>query len=326
MSGSFRHVLSAVVVVAVLIALRALVSGPEELEDLRRFEEASGLSVGPATSFFAKGIHGDGATFAIVAADPLGRDVGHLLHHPSYRYMRFGYPWLARGVALGQERLILLGLSSVGMMAAGAVAFMASRLNDLRGVSAWWLVANPALIVGAINDTAEPLAVCLLTLSILTGSTWAPLGLAAVRPTFLVGVTGRWRMFIFAVSVAVISKAYWSWHFEESALTGGFNVDWPLRGIFASPSLLGWIVMTAAVVTAAVGASKRDWSWMLSGIFVICFAQPVLDAPMNAVRASAFLPVLWAFGPNFESTVGLKSLFAPGIDLSRRPRVAPDPE
>lgn len=309
MIDRYRHVLFAVVIVSVLIGLRLLLTGPGEMDDLRSFETATGSEIGPEAAFFAAGLDGDGATFTIVALDPLGRRIGHLLNDPSYRYMRFGFPWLATGVVAGHEDLVLLGLTVVGMAAAGLVAFTASRLNETRGLWAWLLVANPALVLGALNDTAEPLAIALLALAIMTGSMWAAVLLAAVRPTFLIAIAGRWRILAVAFAVAATSKVYWSWHFEESFLTGGSNLDLPFAGVVASPTILGWMLMAAAVVTAVIGGVKRDWAWVVSGVFVLCFGQVVVDTPINALRAAAFLPVLWAFGPNFDSRLTLREVF-----------------
>lgn len=305
----WRDVLFAAVVVVTILGLRTIITNPGDLADLEHFESATATSIGPKSAFFASGLDGDGATFTIVALDPLGRDKGHLLRNPSYRYMRFGYPWLAKGITLGVDDAILLGLTVVGMAAVGVTAFLASRLSESRGPWAWLLVANPALILGALRDTAEPLGVTLLTLAILSGSVWAGLALAFVRPTFLVAVAGRWRIFLIAGAVAGVSKLFWSWHFGESPLKGGFALDWPMAGVIASPTLLGWAVIVSALITAAVGVIKRDWAWMLSGVLVICLGQVVVDTPTNAVRAAGFLPVLWAFGPGFKSNGSLRDLF-----------------
>jgi hypothetical protein len=305
----WRDVLFAAVVVATIIGLRIVVTGPHDLTDLARFESVTGTSVGPESEFFASGLDGDGSTFAVIALDPLGIDIGDLLKNPSYRYMRFGYPWLAKGAALGVDDAVLFGLALVGMLSVGVSAFVASRLNEIRGPWAWLLVANPALILGALRDTAEPLGVTLVSLAIFSGSIWAGLALAVVRPTFLVALAGRWRIFLVACVVAGVSKLGWSWHFGESPLTGGFNLDWPMTGVLASPSLLGWAVIVSALTTVVIGVMKGDWAWVLSGLLVICLGQVVVDTPTNAVRAAAFLPVLWAFGPNFESNGSLRDVF-----------------
>lgn len=295
------YLLFAIVTVLVMVVLRLLITGPQDLEDLARFESGMGVAIGPETAFFASALNGDGATFTIIALDPLGRSIGQQFFEPSYRYARFGYPLLARALALGRSDLVLMGLSVVGLVAVGVTAFAASVLAETRGRWAWLLVCNPALIIGALWDTAEPLALSLLTVAFLTGAVIPGLLVAFVRPTYLLALANRPRLFLMGILLAVVGKAVWSLRFGESFLSGLFNVGLPFVGIFEASSWVGVLVIGAGVVTFAVGLTRRDWAWILSGLFVVCFSAVVLDSPINALRAAGVLPVLWAFGPRFQT-------------------------
>lgn len=295
-------------VVGMLVAVRWATTGPNDLQDIERFEIVTGIRIGPENAFFASGLNGDGATFAAVALDPLGENISETLRVRSFRYLRIGYPWLAALLTLGQGQLVLLGLAIVGLVAAGVVAWVASRLNEQRGPWAWLLIANPALIIGVLRDTAEPLALALIAVSIYSGSAVAGLSVSIVRPTYLVALVGRWRVFLGGLLIAALVKVYWSWHFVEPLTTGGFNLSWPFDGILEAPTPLGWALVLAAVATAAVGVIRSDWSWVLSGAFVLCLGEVVFDTPMNAVRAAGYLPVLWAFGPRYTPSGSLREL------------------
>lgn len=299
-----------ILVVGTLVFVRLAITGPNDLQDLDRFEDVTGVEIGPQSAFFASGLNGDGATFAIVAQDPFGEDVSEALRVRSYRYLRVGYPWLATIATLGMDQLVLLGLAVVGFLAAGMVAWVASRLHETRGAWAWLLIANPALILGVVGDTAESVALALLAVAIYSASDLIGMSVAFVRPTYLVGLARRWPVLLVGLSFAAVGKAYWSWHFGESLFTGGFTVTWPLSGILQAPTLLGWMVVLAGVATAVVGAVRKDLSWVISGAFVLCFGAVVLDTPTNAVRAAGYLPVLWAFGPGYRANSSLRELFS----------------
>lgn len=58
----------------------------------------------------------------------------------------------------------------------------------------------------------------------------------------------------------------------------------------------------AALAAVGLGFRRRDWSWALAGVFVLCFGPDVLRDLVNAWRAAGFVPVLWAFGPGYVSS------------------------
>ena len=308
----WRHLLTAVIVMLAIVAVRAVTTGPDYLEVLSGFEAAIGISVGPDSAYFARGLTGDGATFTIVAIDPFGSDVGTLLFESSYRYLRFGFPWLAALTVLGSPDFVLLGLSVVGLASVGLIAYLASILNETRGPWAWLLVCNPAVIIGALGDSAEPMASALIALAIFTGSAIVGWTVILVRPTYLVALASRWGLFALGVATSGVAKVIWSWRFDESVLTSPSPpvLTWPFGGVLDSPTILGWAVVLAGLITAVIGGMRRDWSWVISGVLVLCLGSGVVDTPTNAVRAAGFLPVLWAFGPRFTETRSLRSLFA----------------
>lgn len=289
---------TAVVLVVVGIGIRLIVSGPEDLDTLAQFQATSGLDVGPQTAWFATGLHGDGAVYTVIAADPFGVDVGRHLLIPSYRYSRTGYSWLAAVLVIGRENLLLLGLSLVGLISLAIVAWQAVELREILGLRAWFLLANPALYIGFVGDTAEPLAIALLTLALAHGSVWATLGLAIVRPDYLVGLLSRWRLALAGGVLGVAFRMLWVERFDDSVIGGSVALAWPLVGILEAASPVGWLVIGAGLYTVVRGIVARDLSWVASGVVVVCFSAVVYNAPVNAVRAAGLLPVLWAFGPH----------------------------
>lgn len=292
------HLLFALIVVAVVVSFRVALNS-EGMDLIEQFEQASGIEVGPDHSFFGAGLDGDGATVVIVALDPFGTDLGLRIFDSSYRYTRLAHPWLAMLVTAGSPNLILLGVSLVGLLAVGILAYIASANREQLGWRSWLLIANPALILGVLGDTTEPLSALLLTLSLMTGSAVFGAATAMSRPSYLVALWGRWRVLAVGVSVAALVRLIWSSRLETPFLEGGRNLDWPLVGIVDSPSVTGALVMLAGICTAVVGLARRDWGWVGGGLFVLLFAEPVVSGPTHMLRAAGYLPVLWGLGPNW---------------------------
>lgn len=294
-----RDLLVALLVVAGVVGIRAIDSGSGDLEDLERVNARTGLSIGPAIPWFAAGMNGDGAAFAVIGADPLGLDAGHSLRNPAFRYTRMGYGWLGSLIATGQERLTLLGLSLIGLVSLGVSVVVALRLSQVRGLVAFAIAANPALLVGVLSDTAEPMAVALLALALLGGSWSASIGLAVARPSYVLALGQQWLLLGAALFTAIAVRVYWTAHFGEAFLIGGFNLDLPFRGIVQSPSGPSLLIVVSGLVTLVVGMVHRNWGWVFAGFLVVCLGRAVVDSPVNAVRAAGLLPVLWAFGPEW---------------------------
>jgi hypothetical protein len=65
------------------------------------------------------------------------------------------------------------------------------------------------------------------------------------------------------------------------------------------------VLASAALGTIAIGVRSRNWTWIVVGVYILCFSQKVLLAPVNAWRAAGMLPVLWAFGPRPAQIQGI---------------------
>ncbi len=104
----------------------------------------------------------DGQAYYYVAMDPLATKG---LYRNPYRYQRILYPLVARGLALGQPRLLPLTLYLANLLAlAAGMAVMITLLRG-QGRSPWWsLFAGlcPAAIMTIQYDLPSPLAIALL--------------------------------------------------------------------------------------------------------------------------------------------------------------------
>ncbi len=158
------------------------------------------------------------------------------------------------------------------------------------------LVLNPALYIGFIGTTAEPLALALISISLFTGSVAAGLAVSFVREMYLVSLANRWYLFVGAVALATVFRFLWIWRFEGSLGEGANAISVPFQGVLAEGSVLAWLVALAGLATLLVGIKSRDFAWILSGILVVTLSPDVFVVPVHAVRAAGILPVLWAFG------------------------------
>lgn len=298
-SGSDPRVIAVVTlaVLTVAVGIRAISTGEDHLVRLDDFERRAGMNVGPELPWFASGIGGDADIYVILGVDPGGEGPAKRIFNPSYRYARVGYSWMAWLLSLGRPEYILLGLSLTGTLALAATTVMAVRLADELGNRAVLLVLNPALFVGFLQDTAEPLAIALLTLAFGSASVLALLGLSIVRPSYLAGVAPLGKGFMIALAAAVGFRLYWVAHFGDAVTGGVVNFTAPLLGVISSPSLTGVLVVAAGIYTVLRGVTDRDLGWIMAGLMVCCLSEVVYDTPVNAVRAAGLLPVLWAFGP-----------------------------
>ncbi|MGA7097452.1 MAG: hypothetical protein WB245_07780 [Acidimicrobiia bacterium] len=297
-----------VLLMAATALARGIEAGPQDLERLHEFERESGLDVGPDTEWFANGLSGDGAVYAIMATDPFGSAQGALILDPSYRYARVGYSWVSSALVLGRRSLILMGLSFTGLICVGLVTFMAAGLRDQLGLKTWLLVLNPALFIGALYDTAEPLAIVLLVAGFVAGLRLCSLALAVVRPTYAVAVANRPATFVAVIVLSILFRLVWVAHFGDSIMGGASNLAFPFTGVASSPNPVGFAVLVAGLVTLIGGIRARSWSWLAAGLLVCCLGGPVYADPINAVRAAGMLPVLWAFGTHPE----LRAISGPG--------------
>jgi hypothetical protein len=274
-------------------------------------EERFDYEVGEPGPWFSAWSLGDGQAYVLIALDPTGQKLAEEVPEPGYRYARAGYGWLGWLASLGDHRLVPYALALVGAVSMVGVLIAAIVLRPLLGMRAWLLLVNPAIYIGFAGDTAEPLATLLLTLGLMTGSWALALVLGLTYPTYLVATWGRWKMLLVGVATAVAVQVYTSLAFGPPAVTSAtVRVGFPFVGYLDEPSVAGFALCVAGLATIAIGARSRAWAWVVSGLFVLCFAADVLQFPTNAWRAAGFLPVLWAFGPRHDpetTRVGVKT-------------------
>jgi hypothetical protein len=129
--------------VAALLYRYAWIPGPWE-DGLQFAEQAWRLPVVGVGKWFSAWTIGDGQTFAVIAADPLGLDEGWELSQPAFRYWRAGFGWLAWVASLGRAEWVPYGMAIVGVVAIVLAFLLAVRLRPRLGRSAWLIVLNPA--------------------------------------------------------------------------------------------------------------------------------------------------------------------------------------
>jgi hypothetical protein len=264
-------------------------------------EERFDFEVGEPGPWFSAWSLGDGQAYVLIALDPTGQKLAEEVPEPGYRYARAGYGWLGWLTSLGNDRLVPYALALIGATSMVGILIAAIVLRPLLGIRAWLLLMNPAIYIGFAGDTAEPLAALLLTLGLMTGSWALALILGLTYPTYLVATWGRWKMFLVGVATAVAVQIYTSLAFGPPAVTSAtVRVGFPFVGYLDAPSAAGFALCAAGLATIAIGARSRAWAWVISGLFVLCFAADVLQFPTNAWRAAGFLPVLWAFAPRHD--------------------------
>jgi hypothetical protein len=298
-----EHRLEVVVVSLIVLVtafyVRAEYIPPWAERNLEIAEEKWDMPVSEVGDWFSAWTLGDGQAFALIASDPLGLDIGVELRDPGYRYQRAGYSWLVWVSSGGQPGLIPYALAGVGGLAVIGTLILAIALRERLGPSAWFLVLNPALYVGFAGDTAEPLAILFLGLALASSRPWAGVALGVTRPDYLLALLGRWKTFGYGVAAAAIVAGYSIIRFGfETLIPGGARLfGWPLAGYLENPSAAGLVLAFVAAVTLAIGVRFRNWTWVVVGLYVLCFSYTVVVEPVNAWRAAGLLPVLWAFGP-----------------------------
>lgn len=263
-------------------------------------EEKYGFDVGDPGPWFSAWSLGDGQAYVLIAIDPTGRKLAEEIPEAGYRYARAGYGWLGWGFSAGQSDLVPYSLALVGALSVMGALWIAIRVRPRLGPRAWLIVLNPAVFIGFAGDTSEPLAVFVLALVLATGSVFAAAALGVVRPTYAVALWTLWKHLLSALAAAVALAVYSLVMFGLDAMQpSGGRIGLPFGAYFDHPSIWGFGLGVAAVVTIAAGVKARDWAWVVAGLFIICFGDDVLLQPINAWRAAGFLPVLWAFGLNY---------------------------
>jgi hypothetical protein len=293
---------AALVAVVTALALRFWLTNPQDYLHYSVLEELTGIDFGTWPDVFYSGGGGDGEVFAVLAADPLGSGPSQLIPVVLHRFLRIGFAWLAWAFSLGQEQLVLPALFTVGLLAVSGVGFMSGFLRERLGLKSWALLISPAVYIGFIGDTVEPLGTLLLVLSLTASGIWAAAALGISRPTYAVALFGKWKLLSAVVAAVIVIRLLAFGLFGGSILEsidGSFSL--PFVAYFDHASVVGFLVLAGAVVTIGVGMIRRDLAWVVAGMFVVVLGGPIIENPINAVRAAGMLPVLWAFGPNWQA-------------------------
>jgi hypothetical protein len=291
--GLFIALLS---VIAVLV-VRYSVSSPTDQLHYEKWD----ADFGSWPDIFYTGAGGDGEVFAVLASDPFGSGQTQFIFHIVYRYSRIGFSWAAWALSFGDETLVLPALVVIGLLAVGGVGFASGFLRERLGWRSWILVLNPALYIGSIGDTAEPLAILLLLFTMVGTGTFAAVALATTRPDYVVALFGRWKLVLIAGFTALIVGITAVAIFDAPLLDSPPGVfSPPFVAYFVEPSIAGFLVLGAGLATGVVGVMRRNFAWVGSGLLVLVLGTGVTRDPINAVRVAGLLPVLWAFGPDWK--------------------------
>jgi hypothetical protein len=122
---------------------------------------------------YAGGEGHDGKYFFIQASDPFYLEPdehARMLDQPTYRGQRMLYPTLAGGFGLIPPYWIAWSLVITNVVAVGVGTYLTARVAGAMGLSPLFglaFVANPAVFVSAVIDTAEVFAMAFLMAGIL---------------------------------------------------------------------------------------------------------------------------------------------------------------
>ena len=267
------------------------------------------FDVGDPGPWFSAWSLGDGQAYVLIAIDPTGEKLAEEVPEAGYRFSRAAFGWLGWALSVGQNSMIPYSLLMVGLLSVIGLLAAAVSLRPRLGTRARLILCNPAIYIGLAGDTAEPLALLLLVLALASESRIAAAALGITRPDFLVSLWGKWRLFLPGALSAIALLAYSSIAFGVLSLTSAsVRIGPPLAGFASELSFGGVVLALVAIATVVLGVKEKDWSWIVSGAFVLCFAPDVLANSANAWRAAGFLPVLWAFGTNYVPERGAFSV------------------
>src|SRR5690606_14555917 len=112
--------------------------------------------------------------------------------------------------------------------------------------------------------------------------------------------------------------------FDGPADNGIHNFALPLTDYWNVQHPASWALALFAVGCVVVGVRQRSPAWLLSGLLVLCFSEPVLEDPANAWRASGMLWLLVSVGPwprrGRQHSAHSDGQVALGARLPNRPR------
>ena len=308
MNRRFELILVVLIVIGAAYYTRAEYIPPFSERHVEVAEEKYALDVGDPGPWFSAWSVGDGQAFAVIAADPTGMKLSAEIKEPAYRFTRAGFGWLAAVASFGRESWIPYGMAVIGVLSLAGLVIFAISVREQLGPRIWLLLVNPAIYLGFAGDTAEPLALLLLTAAVFSGSVWAALALGVTRPSYLVALIGRWRELSFGLAATAAILVYGLIRFgADQFVPDGGRIGLPFSAFVEHSTFLGWMLVAIAVGTLGVGLKRRDWAWVVSGVLVICLGSDVIADPINAWRAAGMIPVLWAFGPGYQAVQAASS-------------------
>jgi hypothetical protein len=303
--------------------------------DSRLYLEAKRLDPG------FRGVHPapyDGQFYWGVAVDPLALGPVHrAFDKPSYRY---GHPlsgWLGWVLSAGQPTAVPVALLAIGLGSLAVAAALAVRLGIANGGSGregLFVALNAGLVVAAVNDLAEPLAVALMLGALLSlrarrlTATWACLALLplAKEPLLIVvaavvawELLHRRRRSAAVLATAMIPALLWwiylrihlgAWFTTGSSALGLPFVGWSeslLSGrnhshSSASIHALAVAALVALLVVLSFGVSRalhlrspEQMAYLGLAALAACLALNATAEFTTALRNISFLVVLLPF-------------------------------
>lgn len=286
---------AAVIAVVAALTIRFLSASPLDYLHYSVLSDLTGIDFGQWPDVFYTSGNGDGEVFAVLAVDPFGSGPSQMIPSVVYRYLRIGMSWLAFVLSFGQEGLVLPALLAIGLSAVATVGFLSGFWRQRFGVRSWALVLNPAMYIGFVGDTAEPLGILLLVFALVGTGYWAAVALGVTRPTFGVALLGRWQPLSVLVVTTIVVNIAAALIFDGSILDSPTrSFAFPAIGYFNEPSVVGFLVLASGAFTLLRGIFRRDLAWIVSGLLVVALGEAITLNPLNAVRAAGMLPVLWA--------------------------------
>jgi len=202
----------------------------------------------------------DGTSFWLLARDPLlvhPEESAAQLDRPGYRAQRILYPLLASPWRLGGEQSLLWGMVAVNLAVVGLGGYLAARLAQQLGASAWVglaFAANPLVLLAVMLDLSETVALAGLVAAVLAirrgrwgwGTVAGALAVLAKEPMLLglaglalgastaAGATMARRVRLVAVPIA-LSGAW--------ALYARWRLGWPSLGVeeLVAVPFGGWV-------------------------------------------------------------------------------------
>ncbi len=291
----------------------------------------------------------DGQFFFALAQDPLASDPGTraALDTPAYRTQRVLLPasaWMLS--AGGQEELLVWVIPLLNVVAMGLIAFAAGAFALSSGLSAWFgMVAGllPGLVLAAVRDLAEPMALAALALGLLAYSRRAPIAYGVAMTAALLGreslvlvviplfavdlLRSRWALAIASGIAMAILAAWQGWLWGalgSSGITAGGQETWgwPLEGpmgfigsLAATDELttrVGLWALATIVVGVALAATALVSAWR---------QRDALGIPLAviAVVTLFFGPSLWGDTATFPRNLAVLMLLSVIVLLRDRP-------